>query len=95
MIKIDKQRLTQVLDAVSGLSYFEWRKIRSCVDDAYNSAINRVELTDTELLEVLLVMEFNIAPQEYFCPDTTPDEPQRCIGFTIDSDEEKTEAYTE
>lgn len=51
------EKLNEVLDAVSGLKFCEWKSIEEAVNREFNAMSNRLELTDVSRIKKLVSNE--------------------------------------
>lgn len=56
---MDIEKTEKIVALLKGLKRYEWSKVRRAVEQAYDSASSRLELSDTESLRKLLQLELN------------------------------------
>ena len=54
---LNEEKIKNIVNALEGLTYAEWVKIKSLVDQKYSPNISKVKLTDTEGLSKLIKLE--------------------------------------
>lgn len=52
-----EKRIALVAEAVSGLKYYEWSRIRTAIDKKFSLASAKVTLEDAEELKMAIQME--------------------------------------
>lgn len=55
---MDELKLQQIADALEGLTYSEWSRVRMAVEKKYSPDMGKVQLADTEGLVRLMKLEF-------------------------------------
>jgi len=55
---LDEIKLQQIAEALEGLTYAEWSRIRVSVEKKYSPDMGKVQLADTEGLVRLMKLEF-------------------------------------
>ena len=56
---MDIEKIEKIVALLKGLKRHEWSKVRRAVEQAYDSASSRLELSDTKSLRKLLQLELN------------------------------------
>ncbi len=51
-------KISIIAEAVTGLRYYEWSRIKTAIDKKYSSASAKVKLEDTEELKSAIEVEF-------------------------------------
>lgn len=54
---LNEEKIKSIVDALEGLTYIEWLKIKPLVEQKYSPSIGKVKLTDTEGLLRLIKLE--------------------------------------
>lgn len=52
------RRISIIAEAVTGLKYYEWSRIKTAIDRKYSSASAKVKLEDAEELKDAIEVEF-------------------------------------
>ena len=52
-----ERRVMLIAEAVAGLKYSDWSRIKTAIDKMFSSASNRVKLEDAEELKVAIEIE--------------------------------------
>lgn len=52
------RRISIIAEAVTGLKYYEWSRIKTAIDRKYSSASAKVKLEDAEELKGAIEVEF-------------------------------------
>ncbi len=52
-----EKRIALIAEAVAGLKYFEWSRIKVAIDKKFSSASSRVTLEDAEELKAAIQVE--------------------------------------
>lgn len=53
-----ERRIAMLAEAVAGLKYYEWSRIKMAIDKKFSSASSKVVLEDTEELKKAIQIEF-------------------------------------
>lgn len=54
---MNEQKIKTIVNALEGLTYLEWLKIKPLIEQKYSRDIGKVKFTDTEGLEKLIKLE--------------------------------------
>lgn len=58
MDKDISRKVSIIAEAVTGLSYYKWSRIKTVIDKKYSSASARIKLEDAEELKNAIEVEF-------------------------------------
>lgn len=54
---LEKEKISGILDALSGLAFHEWKSIESAVNREFDAMSNRLELTDVSKIQKMVLNE--------------------------------------